>query len=86
MQKETILNEIDGLTTDQIADYIVGALDGAYDEGQEDAEEAQDEIDPEEDSAPVIAFALKELQEAKERGLSIDDLIRDLTIRSCRFM
>lgn len=78
-----IKKKIATLPADQLADYFAEAISESYDEGYEDGENLSPS---EEENSGNIQFCLNELTEAKERGMTIDDLIRDLTIRSCVHM
>lgn len=97
MKKIEIATAIAGLNPEELIKFISTRIElsnfegykQGFKEGVEETEvkfNTEEEINPEEDSEGAIAFALNQLKEAKERGVSIDELIRDLTIRSCRFM
>jgi len=87
MEIEEIKKKIEGLDKTDLLDFIKKAVEDShlngFNEGYEDGEQSLDDSD---ESAANIEFCLNELKEAQERNLSIDELIRDLTIRSCKFM
>lgn len=87
MEKSELKAAFSMKTPAQCIDFAYNAIEESYNKGFMHAEQNMDPpVSADEDSAVAIDFALNQLKEAKERGLSIDDLIQDLTIRSCRFM
>lgn len=85
MEIKEIQERIKSLPHDQLADFVDNAIDEAYDEGYDARGDEIEEPDTE-DNSTNIEYCLIQLKDAKERGLSIDDLIADLTIRSCIYM